>query len=97
MIKSNQLETKEALETNIVKEGNEANSIGPKIPAKRVDIVSLKMVIEGSILYKNRKVSSPNDAVALIQDFLEDTDVVLVEFFQKYGFRQEVEVLLHHR
>ena len=74
MIKSNQLETKEVLETNIVKEGNEVNSIGPKIPAKRVDIVSLKMVREGSILYKNRKVSSPNDAVALIEDFLEDAD-----------------------
>lgn len=30
--------------------------------AKRVNIVSIKMVKEGSILYKERKISSPSDA-----------------------------------
>lgn len=30
-----------------------------RIPAKRVDIVSLKLVKESSMLYKNRSVSSP--------------------------------------
>ena len=43
-------------------------------PAKRVDIISIKMVKESSILYKNRKVTSPNDAYNLIKDFLECAD-----------------------
>ena len=68
---NNEVYNKEVLKT---KEGNEVNNIGGKIPAKRVDIVSIKMVREGSVLYKNRKVSSPNDAVELIRDFLEDVD-----------------------
>lgn len=42
--------------------------------AKRVDIVSIKMVKEASILYKNRRVSSPNDAYELIKEFLECAD-----------------------
>lgn len=29
-----------------------------KIPAKRVDIVSLKLVKEGSVLYETRKISN---------------------------------------
>nr|WP_055668416.1 JAB domain-containing protein [Desnuesiella massiliensis] len=41
---------------------------------KRVDIVSIKMVRESSILYKNRKVSSPSDAYELIKDFIENSD-----------------------
>ena len=45
-----------------------------KQAAKRVDIVSLKMVKESSILYGNRKVSSPNDAKELVKVFLEDCD-----------------------
>ncbi|MDP4145764.1 MAG: JAB domain-containing protein [Bacillota bacterium] len=44
------------------------------IPAKRVDIVSIKMVKEASMLYKGRKVSSPSDAYKLIKEFLEDAD-----------------------
>lgn len=71
---NNEVSNEEVLETKEAKEGNEVNNVGGKIPAKRVDIVSLKMVREGSVLYKNRKVGSPDDAVALIQDFLEDAD-----------------------
>ncbi|MFT5874690.1 MAG: DNA repair protein RadC [Clostridium sp.] len=45
-----------------------------KIPAKRVDIVSIKMVREGSILYDIRKISSPADAVELGRRFLDECD-----------------------
>jgi DNA repair protein RadC len=44
------------------------------IHAKRVNIVSVKLVKETSILYKNRRVSKPADAVNLVQEFLEDSD-----------------------
>lgn len=43
-------------------------------PAKRVDIISIKMVKESSILYKNRKITSPKDAYELIREFLENAD-----------------------
>lgn len=36
-------------------------------PSKRVNIVSLKMVRETSILYKERKVKSPEDAYNLLR------------------------------
>lgn len=42
--------------------------------SKRVDIVSLKMVKESSVLYANRKITSPNDAIDLIRVLLEDCD-----------------------
>lgn len=42
--------------------------------AKRVNIVSIKMVREGSILYNKRKITSPLDAVNLGKQFLEDAD-----------------------
>lgn len=44
------------------------------IPAKRVDIVSLKMVKESSRLYKPRHINRPQDAAALIRDLLSDSD-----------------------
>ena len=40
-----------------------------KIPAKRVDIVSLKVVKESSVLYETRTISSPYDAYKLIKTF----------------------------
>jgi len=43
-------------------------------PAKRVNIVSLKMVRESSILYKERSVKSPEDAYHLFKSFLEEAD-----------------------
>lgn len=45
-----------------------------KTAAKRIQIVSLKMVRESSILYDVRKISSPKEAVGLGQRFLEDAD-----------------------
>ena len=42
--------------------------------AKRINIVSLKLVREGSILYQTRRISSPKDAVGIGQQFLEDAD-----------------------
>lgn len=45
-----------------------------KIHAKRVGIVSLKLVKEKSVLYETRKISSPYDAYKLIKNFLVDSD-----------------------
>ncbi|WKY44856.1 JAB domain-containing protein [Eubacteriaceae bacterium ES2] len=44
------------------------------ISAKRVNIVSLKMVKEGSILYNIRHLSRPADAAGLGRQFLENLD-----------------------
>lgn len=45
-----------------------------KIPAKRVGIVSLKLVKESSVLYETRTIKSPYDAYKLIKNFLIDSD-----------------------
>ncbi len=45
-----------------------------KIPAKRVGIVSLKLVKESIVLYETRKIRSPYDAYKLIKNFLIDSD-----------------------
>lgn len=45
-----------------------------KTPAKRVNIVSIKMVRDSSILYDVRKITSPSEAVGLGRKFLEDSD-----------------------
>lgn len=42
--------------------------------AKRIDIVSLKMIKESSVLYANRRISKPNEIVDLLKIFLEDCD-----------------------
>jgi len=44
------------------------------IHAKRVNIVSLKMVKENSVKYAKRVISSPEDGYYLLKDFLEDLD-----------------------
>lgn len=44
------------------------------VPAKRVDIIQVKLVREKSMLYKGRRVRSPRDAYELIRDFLGDVD-----------------------
>ena len=41
---------------------------------KRVDIVSLKLVKESSVLYETRKISNPYDAYKLVKSFLIDSD-----------------------
>ena len=45
-----------------------------KNSAKRVDIVSLKVVKESSILYGNRKISSPSDAVDIGRIMIDGSD-----------------------
>ncbi|WIG41987.1 RadC family protein [Bacillus toyonensis] len=42
--------------------------------AKRVNIVSIKLVKESSILYKERKISSPKDSFELLHELLENKD-----------------------
>ncbi|MDR7235694.1 DNA repair protein RadC [Neobacillus drentensis] len=42
--------------------------------AKRVNIVSLKLVKESSMLYKNRCVRNPEDGYQLLKQFLGDVD-----------------------
>lgn len=46
----------------------------PRENAKRVDIVSIKMVKDSSIKYANRQINSPFDAFILLREFLEDCD-----------------------
>lgn len=43
-------------------------------PAKRVDIVSLRLVKESSLLYKDRAIRSPEDAYNLFKQFLGELD-----------------------
>lgn len=45
-----------------------------KYPAKRVNIVSLKLVKENSFLYPDRNVRSPEDAYKLLKQFLVEVD-----------------------
>ena len=42
--------------------------------AKRINIVSIKMVKESSFLYQTRTISSPNDAYEMIKYQLQDSD-----------------------
>lgn len=56
-------------ETQLIKNGNEK-----KVVAKRVNIVSLKVVKEANLLYKGRHIRSPKDSYELIRPFLEDAD-----------------------
>lgn len=45
-----------------------------EVPAKRVNIVSLKLVKESSLLYKERSVRSPEDGYQLMKLLLTDKD-----------------------
>lgn len=45
-----------------------------KHQTKRVDIVSIKMIKEKSVLYKGRKISNPGDVIGLVKDFTEESD-----------------------
>lgn len=44
------------------------------MPAKRVNIVTVKLVRESSMLYKGRQIRSPKDSYDLIRTFIEDSD-----------------------
>ncbi|MED4270707.1 JAB domain-containing protein [Geobacillus stearothermophilus] len=48
--------------------------VSAKQPAKRVNIVSLKLVRESSVLYKERQIKSPEDAYKLLKPFLIEAD-----------------------
>ena len=43
-------------------------------PAKRINIVSVKLVKEASLLYKERNIRSPEEAYKLMKHFLGDLD-----------------------
>lgn len=43
-------------------------------PRKRVDIVSVKLAREASLLYQKRKITSPEDGYQLFKQFLGDVD-----------------------
>ncbi|WP_337250844.1 JAB domain-containing protein [Clostridium intestinale] len=52
-------------------------NIGDKKSAKhrkRIDIVSIKMIRESSMLYGIRRINQPNDAVGIARRFLDDAD-----------------------
>jgi DNA repair protein RadC len=48
--------------------------VSTKQPAKRVNIVSLKLVRESSVLYRERQIKSPEDAYRLLKPFLVEAD-----------------------
>ena len=45
-----------------------------RVAAKRVDIVSVRLVKEASLMYKRRFVGSPDHAYEIFKEFLEDLD-----------------------
>ncbi|VUZ22973.1 JAB domain-containing protein [Acetobacterium wieringae] len=45
-----------------------------EVPAKRINLISLKIVKEGSLLYDIRRLSTPMEAAGLGKLFLEDLD-----------------------
>lgn len=45
-----------------------------KMPAKRVDIVTVKLVKESSLMYKRRRIGCPEHGYEIFKDFLEDLD-----------------------
>lgn len=45
-----------------------------KLQAKRVDIISIQMIKEGSVLYKDRKITCPEDIVQITRSFMENID-----------------------
>lgn len=53
----------------------QVNEEKPKhIPAKRVNVISLKMIKESSMLYKYRVIRSPEDSYELLKDYLGNVD-----------------------
>ncbi|OFD82693.1 JAB domain-containing protein [Bacillus mycoides] len=61
-------------ESRTGKQGVLESPVGINQPAKRVEIVKLKMVKESSLLYKERRVKSPEDASLLFKQFLDEAD-----------------------
>lgn len=61
-------------ESRAGKQGLSESLVGMNQPAKRVDIVKLKMVKESNLLYKERRIKSPEDASLLFKQFLDGAD-----------------------
>lgn len=55
-------------------------SLPAKKPAKRVEIVKVKLVREKSILYSDRMIRSPQDAADLFRQFLGDCEADREQF-----------------
>ena len=53
---------------------NNCKEFEKSVASKRVNIVSIKMIKEYSILYSKRRISSPLDAVNIAREFLETCD-----------------------
>jgi DNA repair protein RadC len=68
-MQSYELKSMEQME--LLKEGEEMKK---NQPAKRVNIVSLKLVRESSMLYKKRSIRSPEDGYTLMKQFLSELD-----------------------
>jgi DNA repair protein RadC len=66
----NRYEVKKAKRMELLEGGREMKNQS----AKRVNIVSLKMVKESSLLYKDRQIKSPEDANKLFRQFLAEAD-----------------------
>lgn len=49
-------------------------SLVKNIPAKRVNVVSVKLVRESSVMYEPRYVNTPQDAARLVEEFLVYSD-----------------------
>lgn len=58
----------EQLEMRVCEKGDK------KVPYKRVNIVSVKLLRQGSILYDVRKINSPSDGAELGRRFIADSD-----------------------
>lgn len=52
-----------------------------RVPAKRVQKVSLRLVKEESTLYEGRRITSPKDAIRLIKLFIKDFELLDRECF----------------
>ena len=50
------------------------NNTSIKSKAKRVNIVTIKMIKDSSVLYGERTINSPSTAADLLNQFLEDSD-----------------------
>lgn len=45
-----------------------------QVPRKRVDVVTIKMVKESSVLYSERKITNDTEAVQILRDFVGESD-----------------------
>lgn len=56
----------------LTQKGN--SNMSKETSAKRINVISLKMIKEGSILYDVRRLTTPSEAAGLGKRFLEDLD-----------------------